>query len=216
MHAILFDLDNTLYDPKHDLFSLIDVRINRFMVEEAAIPAAEVDGLRRRYWRDYGATLQGLIRHHRIDPEAYLSFVHDVDVTSRLAPDLPLQQSLSGIEVPCHVFTNGSREHAERVLETLGVRSHFQEIFDIRIADYQPKPNPEPYRQVLAALALEARCCVMVEDSRANLVQARRLGMNTVLVKRGERLDGFDLQVDSAAAAATAIRERFIPAQEAS
>jgi len=33
MNAILFDLDNTLYPAERDLFSLIDVRINRYMVE---------------------------------------------------------------------------------------------------------------------------------------------------------------------------------------
>jgi len=216
MDAVLFDLDNTLYDPRHDLFSLIDVRINRFMVEEVAIPAAEVDGLRRRYWRDYGATLQGLIRHHRVDPEAYLAYVHDVDVAARLQPDPGLQQALSRLAFPCHVFTNGSREHAERVLETLGVRERFEAIFDIRIAAYQPKPNPEPYLGVLAALGVEARRCVMVEDSSANLVRARELGMATVLVQDGPEVPGFDLQVGSAAAAAQAIPAHFTPRQERS
>jgi len=208
--AVLFDLDNTLYDPRHDLFSLIDVRINRFMVEKAAIPAPEVDGLRRRYWRDYGATLQGLIRHHRIDPEAYLAYVHDVDVASRIEPDARLQDSLAELEVPCHVFTNGSSEHAERVLEALGVGRHFKRIFDIRIAAYVPKPNPEPYRGVLESLAVDPRRCVMVEDSAANLVQARELGMATVLVDPGPAVDGFDLQVGDAAAAAEAINQYFL------
>jgi len=214
MDAVLFDLDNTLYDPRHDLFALIDVRINRFMVEEVAIPAPEVDGLRRRYWSDYGATLQGLIRHHRVDPEAYLAYVHDVDVASRLQPDPGLQRALAGVPFPCHVFTNGSREHAERVLVTLGVRERFHEIFDIRIAAYQPKPNPEPYLGVLAALAVAPQRCVMVEDSPANLARARELGMATVLVHDGPAVAGFDLQVACAAAAAEAIPVHFSPRQE--
>jgi len=216
MDAVLFDLDNTLYDPRFDLFSLIDVRINRFMVEEVEIPVPEVDSLRRRYWRDYGATLQGLIRHHRVDPEAYLAYVHDVDIRARLQPDAGLQKALAGVPFPCHVFTNGSREHAERVLEALGVREHFEAIFDIRIAAYQPKPNPEPYHGVLAALGVESRRCVMVEDSPANLVRARELGMATVLVHDGPAVSGFDLQVASAAAAAEAIPVHFTPRQERS
>lgn len=210
MDAILFDLDNTLYDPKHDLFSLIDVRINRFMVEEAEIPQPEVDELRRRYWRDYGATLQGLIRHHRVDPEAYLSYVHDVDIASRIAPDQRLQSSLTALDAPCHVFTNGSSEHAERVLGALGVGEHFTQIFDIRIAAYMPKPNPEPYHGVLKRLEVDPRRCVMVEDSAANLVQARELGMVTVLVDSGPPVAGFDLQVGDAATAAEAISQNFI------
>ncbi|RLB75703.1 MAG: pyrimidine 5'-nucleotidase, partial [Deltaproteobacteria bacterium] len=59
MKAILFDLDNTLYPVECDLFSLIDVRINRYMEEVVEIDPTDVDELRRRYWQDYGATLQG-------------------------------------------------------------------------------------------------------------------------------------------------------------
>ncbi len=69
MDMLLFDLDNTLYSPERELFSLIDVRINRYMCQTVGIPPAEVDGLRRRYWAEYGVTLQGLIRHYQVDPE---------------------------------------------------------------------------------------------------------------------------------------------------
>jgi len=72
MKAVLFDLDNTLYPEECDLFSLIDVRINRYMEEIVAIDPTDVDELRRRYWHDYGATVQGLVRHHAIDPEIIL------------------------------------------------------------------------------------------------------------------------------------------------
>ena len=54
------------------------------MHEVVGIPLDEVDTLRRRYWQDYGVTMQGLMRHHHVDPEDYLHYVHDVDVASRL------------------------------------------------------------------------------------------------------------------------------------
>ena len=97
MDAILFDLDNTLYPPERELFSLIDVRINRYMQEVAGIPAAAVDGLRRRYWAEYGVTLGGLIRHHGVDPEDYVEYVHDVDVERRLTPDAGLRIALQAL-----------------------------------------------------------------------------------------------------------------------
>ncbi len=50
------------------------------------------------------------------------------------------------------VFTNGSTGHAGRVLAALGVTDQFEAVFDIRIANYLPKPCPEPYHAVLAAL----------------------------------------------------------------
>lgn len=182
MQALLFDLDNTLYSADRELFSLIDVRINRFMVEVAGIPAPEVDGLRRDYWQRYGVTLQGLIRHHEVDPEAYLDYVHDVDVTSRLDPDPGLRQCLQQLPQRKVVFTNGSRDHAMRVLDRLEITDQFEAIFDIRVARYLPKPFVDPYHKVLDALDLQAKHCIMVEDSLANLRTAKELGMGTILV----------------------------------
>ncbi len=182
MQAVLFDLDNTLYPAERDLFSLIDVRINRYMEEIVAIEPEEVDILRRRYWKDYGATLQGLIRHHAVNPEDYLDYVHAVDVGSRLSADDELRQSLEQLPLPSYVFTNGSRCHVDRVVAALGLGGLFVDVFDIRIANYQPKPNPDPYRLVLEKLGLQGEQCVMVEDQPQNLETAKAFGMKTVLV----------------------------------
>ncbi|WP_321369180.1 pyrimidine 5'-nucleotidase [uncultured Desulfuromusa sp.] len=185
MKAVLFDLDNTLYPAERDIFSLIDVRINRYMKEVVAIDPVEVDGLRRRYWEDYGATLQGLIRHHGVDPEDYLDYVHAVDVSTKLSFDYELQQTLHDLRLPSYVFTNGSRCHVDRVVTALGLDGLFAGIFDIRIAAYQPKPNPDPYQQVLDELTLSGDQCIMVEDQLQNLKMAKEFGMKTVLVGAG-------------------------------
>jgi len=182
MKAILFDLDNTLYPVECDLFSLIDVRINHYMEEIVAIDPADVDGLRRRYWQNYGATLQGLIRHHKIDPEDYLDYVHAVDVSSRLSIDNELQKTLNSLPLPSYIFTNGSRCHVDRVVAALGLDGLFADVFDIRIAAYQPKPNSDPYRQVLERLELSGDQCIMVEDQLQNLQTAKQFGMKTVLI----------------------------------
>jgi putative hydrolase of the HAD superfamily len=44
------------------------------------------------------------------------------------------------------IFTNAPSCHASRVLQCLGVETHFEKIFDIRFTSYQPKPYPQPYR----------------------------------------------------------------------
>jgi len=209
MDAILFDLDNTLYSPQRQLFSLIDCRINSYMREVVGIPDAEVDGLRRRYWADYGVTLQGLIRHHDVDPEDYLEYVHDVDVNSRLIPDEPLRTALQSIPLRRLVFTNGSRGHAERVLSSLGLADLFEEIFDIRVASYLPKPFPEPYHKVLGRIGVEAKRCLMVEDSVENLRTAKELGMGTILVGDGARTSYVDVQVAAAVQVPEALAHWF-------
>ncbi len=200
MKAILFDLDNTLYSPERQLFSLIDVRINRFMNEVVGIPSEEVDGLRRRYWAEYGVTLQGLIRHHAVDPEHYLEYVHDVDVSQRLDPDPELRRALQQVSQRKVVFTNGSMDHAHRVLATLQIEDLFEEIFDIRVARYMPKPFQAPYDKVLDRLELAGSDCVMVEDSTDNLRTAKDMGMKTVLVGPGICPAYADVQIPVASA----------------
>jgi putative hydrolase of the HAD superfamily len=146
----------------------------------------------------YGVTLQGLIRHHEVDPEDYLLYVHDIDVCSRLAPDLVLRETLSKLPQRKAVFTNGSLCHADRVLSALGIQDMFEKVYDIRIAAYQPKPYPEPYHAVLAELGSTAERCIMVEDSRDNLQTAKKLGMGTILVGDGHTPDFVDVHLDNA------------------
>jgi len=109
--------------------------------------------------------------------------VHDIDVSSRLQANLPLRQMLQGLPLRKFVFTNGSHAHAVRVLQCLGIEDCFEHIFDIRLSNYIPKPNPLPYETVLDVTGLQGSSCVMVEDSLANLHMAAHLGMKTILVK---------------------------------
>jgi putative hydrolase of the HAD superfamily len=198
MDVLIFDLDNTLYPAERHLFGLIDVRINRYMTEVIGIPAMDVDALRREYWRLYGVTLQGLIRHHGVDPEDYLDYVHDVDVNSRLAPDPILRQVLNDLPQRKAVFTNGSICHADRVLSALGIEDAFEQIYDIRVAQYLPKPWPEPYHAVLEKLGTTPERCIMIEDSRDNLETAKKLGMGTILVGTGQTPEFVDVHLESA------------------
>jgi putative hydrolase of the HAD superfamily len=110
------------------------------------------------------------------------------------------------------VFTNGSTCHADRVLSALGIADQFASVFDIRVADYLPKPYPEPYHAVLAALDVTARNCIMVEDSRENLRTAKRLGMTTVLVGTGTTPEFVDLHLPDVRALGAALT----PAETAS
>ncbi|MBW2185414.1 MAG: pyrimidine 5'-nucleotidase [Deltaproteobacteria bacterium] len=186
MKAILFDLDNTLYGADRALFNLIDVRINHYMHHVIGINKDHVDTLRQRYWQHYGVTLQGLIREHDADPEDYLNYVHDIDVPSRLSENKPLRNMLKNLPQRKFVFTNGSLCHAHRVLNCLKIDDCFEDIFDIRVSDYIPKPHRSPYDAVLTATGLTGEECVMVEDCIENLHTASALGMKTILVSDQE------------------------------
>jgi putative hydrolase of the HAD superfamily len=85
------------------------------------------------------------------------------------------------------VFTNASREHAERVLGVLGIRRHFARIVDVRDMAYESKPQPSAYRRICQLLEASPEECLLVEDNVRNLCPAKEIGMSTVLVGDGSQ-----------------------------
>jgi putative hydrolase of the HAD superfamily len=194
--GVIFDLDNTLYSRSTGLFSLINERINIFIQDEFSLSPVDASALRTRYQKTYGITLKGLMEEHGIDPERYLQFVHEVPVEEILKPDPPLLSLLRGIPQPKYIFTNGSKEHAVRVLRSLGVEGQFCELFDISFTNYIPKPESTAYRLVMQAISMEPQDVVFVDDLHLNLIPAKRMGMTTILFKKDQvPIEGVDFIV---------------------
>jgi putative hydrolase of the HAD superfamily len=185
---ILFDLDDTLYPTSAGLMDDISQRMNEFMITRLDVPAHDVARQRKDYWERYGTTLRGLYIERHIDPQAFLNFVHDVNVAKYLGADARLDQMLAQIAQTKSVFTNAPADYARRVLDALGVAHHFAEIFDINFIEYQSKPTAFAYDKVVAALPVPARACVMIDDTPRNLAPAQRLGMKTILLNRENHL----------------------------
>ena len=75
----LFDLDNTLHNASARIFPHISRLIREYMQQHLSLDEAEATALRQRYWRRYGATLLGLMRHHDVDPRHFLHHSHQFD-----------------------------------------------------------------------------------------------------------------------------------------
>jgi len=191
---ILFDLDNTLYPKSVGIFDMVVERIRNYMEVRMGFEKNLARELRQEYIRQYGSTLRGLMIHYHLNPKDYLEYVHDVGVEDKLSPNPTLAELLETIPIEKAIFTSGHLPHAQKVLRCLGVEDYFPQIFDITFTHYIPKPNPEPYLQILNFLNKEGQECMMVEDLPANLSPAKKLGMTTVLV--GPKSDGFDGIVD--------------------
>ncbi len=180
----VFDLDNTLYPAHCNLFAEIDRRMGEFIAAELGLPLAEAQRLRQSYYYRYGTTLAGLMRLHNVSPQAFLDYVHDIDL-SLIARAPELGQALDTLPGRKFIFTNGSRKHAEAVAERLGVGGRFDDVFDIHSANFVPKPDPQVYRGFLRAHGIAAGSAAMFDDLPHNLVPAHALGMTTVLVASG-------------------------------
>lgn len=191
---LIFDLDNTLYPPSRGVVERVDARITHYLVERLGMSPAVAGAVRAHYRDAYGTTLNGLMRHHDVDPDEYLTTVHEIAVEELLAPDAALAAMLAALAQPKAVFTNGSAEHAERVLGCLGVRAHFAQVFSLESVAYVPKPERIAFETVLARLDASGPQCLFVDDRPDNLATAGALGMRTVLV--GERTVPDDLEID--------------------
>jgi putative hydrolase of the HAD superfamily len=126
---------------------------------------------------------------HPINPDEYLAFVHDIDLSRYLAPDPALEAMLAALPQPKAIFTNSDVRHTSRVLNLLGVACHFQTIVDIRAVNFENKPRPKAYEALLDRLGVPATHCIYVEDSVRNLRPAKALGMTTILVGDGSGPD---------------------------
>ncbi len=200
IHTILFDLDETLYPPEAGVMRQIGERITRYVQIRLNLSTDEALAVRRKYFLEYGTTMRGLQLNYGIDPDEYLAYVHQIPLEQYLHPNERLDRVLQRIPQEKVVFTNASREHAERVLALLGIRRHFSRIVDVRDVGYESKPQPEAYERICQILGVRAEECLIVEDNLRNLLPAKALGMATVLVGNGngraEPLDGVDWQIE--------------------
>jgi len=177
----IFDLDDTLYPPHFDLFAQVDVRIRSYVGDLLGLGPEEARAVQKDYWRRYGTTLRGLIVEHGIDPDTFLSFVHDID-RSVLPANPRLAAAIARLPGRRFIMTNGSRDHAEKVAARLGIAEHFDDIFDIVDAGHLPKPIAETYDRFWTRHGIDPTSAAMFEDLARNLEVPHARGMVTVLV----------------------------------
>ncbi len=183
----LLDLDNTLHDATAVIFPRINRAMTAYLARELEIGLDEAEALRTRYWRRYGATLLGMVRHHGTDPRRFLRETHPFpDIRGIVRRDMRLTQALRRLPGRRVVVTNAPLHYASEVVRRLGIGPYVETIVSIEAMTFagrlQPKPSRPMMRRLAARLRVPPARCVLVEDTLANLASARRVGMRTVLV----------------------------------
>lgn len=199
----VFDLDNTLYPPDCDLWPKIDARITLFMSHLFGLDGMSSRALQKYYYMRYGTTLRGLMDQHRISAEEFLEFAHDID-RSGLVPNHSLATSIAALPGRKLILTNGSRDHALRTAEALGLNEMFEDIFDIVAANFVPKPEAATYQRFFDRYGVDPRRAVMFEDLPRNLIVPHERGMTTALVvpkpREMDTREAFEIVSEEAAA----------------
>jgi putative hydrolase of the HAD superfamily len=210
----LLDLDNTLHDALPSIMPRINRAMTEFVMRRLGLDERAASDLRVHYWKRYGATMLGMIRHHGVDPHEFLRDTHRFPDLHRLVRrDVGLMHMLRRLPGRKLVVTNAPGAYAGGVLTALGIAPLLDGLIAVEQmragGKLHPKPSRPMLRKLLARIRLPAARCVLVEDSIENLRSARHCGVRTVWVsgityrgrpcwqrpRRGH--SGIDLQVRS-------------------
>jgi putative hydrolase of the HAD superfamily len=185
----LFDLDDTLHDAGAAAMPGINAAMTAYVQRELELTPDEADALRRQYWRRYGATLLGLMRHHGVKAAHFLHDTHRLPgLEARVSGhrhDFAAIARLHGAKL---ILTNAPRDYAMRVLRALRIEALFDAVLSIEdmamFGHLRPKPDARMLRALCARLRVHPSRCVLVEDTLRHQKSARRVRMGTVWMRR--------------------------------
>lgn len=129
--------------------------IDQYFMRHLELSRNDAYKLHQDYYKSYGLAIEGLVRHHKINPLEYNRQVDDaVPLDDILSPDPKLRKMLEDIDkskVKLWLFTNAYVTHGKRVVRLLGVEDLFE---GITFCDYAQstmicKPYPEMYDKAM-------------------------------------------------------------------
>lgn len=158
-----------------------------------------------RYYKDYGLAIEGLVRHHKVDPLEYNSKVDDaLALEEVIKPNPQLRKMLEDMDrdkVRLWLFTNAYVNHGKRVVKLLGVDDLFEGITycDYGAEKFVCKPHEDMFQKVMKEAGVErVEDCYFVgachgnpnlslnstntlsDDSASNVRAAKELGWTAV------------------------------------
>lgn len=163
--------------------------IDQYFAKHLNLPWDEAVRLHKEYYQNYGLAIEGLVRHHEIDPLEYNAKVDDaLPLDNIIKPSASLKKLLQDIDrskVKLWLFTNAYINHARRVVKLLEIEDFFE---GITFCDYAQtplvcKPSEEMFRKAMGQAGVpEGRWgdCYFVGEYRLYLETD-----SAVLVMRG-------------------------------
>ncbi len=180
----IFDLDNTLYSADSGIFQQVHDLMGKFVSNHLNIEMKDAKILQKKYYKQHGTTLRGMMDNHGVDPDYFLSEVHKLDY-SIVNSNKELNDQLNKLNGKKIIYTNANMQHTLDVLEQIELTNFFDEIFDIKMADYIPKPEITPYEQIIKKYNLKPNSCAMFDDIAKNLVPAKKVGFTSIWIDAG-------------------------------
>ena len=180
----IFDLDNTLYSADSGIFQQVHKLMGEFISKNLSMEISEAKKLQSKYYKQHGTTLRGLMDNHGIDPDHFLDEVHRLDY-SIVGSNKILNEELHKLEGRKIIYTNANKKHVIDVLNRIDLTNFFDEIFDIKMANYIPKPELKPYEQIINLFNIKPESSAMFDDIAKNLVPAKKVNFTSVWIDAG-------------------------------
>lgn len=139
--------------------------IDRYFATHLNLSWDDAVRLHKEYYKNYGLALEGLVRHHQIDPLEYNSKVDDaLPLEGVIKPSQQLKDLLASIDrskVKLWLLTNAYINHAERVIRLLELEDVFE---GITYCDYTSIPLVCKPHEDMFAKAMKQAGVEKVED----------------------------------------------------
>ncbi|KAK4130745.1 pyrimidine 5-nucleotidase [Trichocladium antarcticum] len=193
--VFFFDIDNCLYPKSARVHDLMADLIDRYFATHLSLPWDDAVRLHREYYQNYGLAIEGLVRHHQIDPLEYNAKVDDaLPLDGIITPRPQLKKLLADLDrskVKLWLFTNAYVNHAQRVIRLLDVGEFFDGVTycDYRDSPLVCKPQPDMYAKAMRQAGVaKHEDCFFVDDSYGNCQKAQELGWNVAHLVEGAKL----------------------------
>lgn len=184
MRVVIFDLDGTLLDGREGIFWQYEQLTKEYdgvpasRKEIAAEVYGTIDEIVRRLVKNTEVPFEELQKRHE---ELMIESFKHCQLYDGVGELLPILRQV-GVRIAA---VTSSSEHTVKLLDTLGIRRHF----DIVIAAHQakqPKPHPEGILTVLEHLSLKPEEAAMVGDTISDIEAGKRANLaKTIAVTHG-------------------------------
>jgi|TARA_B100000700_G_scaffold237989_1_gene264383 putative hydrolase of the HAD superfamily len=175
---IVFDLDGVLYKDLEAVFGQVSKKMTKYISNKLGLDLKKAKELQTNYFHKYNTSLNGLMIHHKIQPEDFLKYVHDIDL-SFMKKDMTLRKELESLNLKKFIFTNGSKDHAINITTHLGIKDLFDGLFDIVDAEFSPKPTAKAFDLMIQKFKINPKETLYIEDIAKNLSIGKERGAIT-------------------------------------
>ncbi len=195
MKAVIFDLDNTLFDVT--LYNEGAFRkVTKYLHQKFGVDEQEAYHYLLNRWKEktsrYSHLFDDVLQHFRLnDDVTKLVSLYNSHV-GPLVPysDVPATlEALRKMDYKLGIITDGNATRQRRKIELLNLMTYFDDIIFTSLVGH-PKPSTVPYELALKHLNVKPEhSCYVGDNPVVDFEGAKKIGLKTIRILKGEFKD---------------------------